>query len=258
MRFRLDLAYKGKDYRGFQSQPHGQTLQQAIEKSLKQVLGEVVKVESCGRTDAGVHALMHVLHIDVFAERALLRILKKDFILKINAVLPDSITVTSLKKVKDSFQARKQAHQKTYAYYLFASSKKNPFIEDYATRIPKTLNLAAMEKAAKHLTGKHDFSAFCASDSTANTKTRELLEIKILKKCPAPVFKLKGEVYYCLKFTGKGFLKQMVRNLTGILVAVGQGKLTPTEAKQVLKSKDRRKAPATAAAKGLFLEKVLY
>lgn len=257
-RYVLTVAYHGKDYAGFQSQPKLKTIQTEIEKSLKQLLGENIRVHPSGRTDSGVHALSQKIHIDVTTEKAIQRIQKKEFLLQINAVLPKDITIHETKSIHDQFHARINSKKKSYMYYLLISPIKNPFVNDFVWRLMRDPDEAAMKQAASYLVGKHDFSAFCASDSTVRDKVRTLHAIDFSHRCPAPPLKLKKEKYLCLEFTGNGFLKQMVRNLVGTLVAVGQGKLQPSDIPKILKSKDRRKAHKTAPAKGLFLKKVWY
>lgn len=257
-RFKLTIAYHGKFFQGMQAQPSGRTVQQTLEKTLTQILGEPIKITASGRTDSGVHALAQVCHFTVQNEKGLGRIRAKNFLIKLNQVLPLSLTATNLKKVSPEFHAQKQAKTKTYVYFLLCSRKKNPFVEDFVWRVKKPLSLKAMKKAKHSLIGKHDFKAFCASDHNAKTTERKLVRIKIEQKCPAVFFKLPGENYICLEFTGTGFLKQMVRIIVGTLVAVGEGKLAPEDLKTILAAKDRRLAPRTAPAQGLFLKKVYY
>lgn len=257
-RFVLTIAYNGENYAGLQTQPDQKTIQSEIEKTLHQVLGEKARISPSGRTDSGVHALSQTLHINLCTPKAIARIREKSFLFKMNAVLPPDIVIQDRKAVSVNFHARQSAIKKTYVYYLLISPHKNPFIEDKVWRITKPLDEQALKKAAHYLLGRHDFSAFCASDSTVKSKIREVQAIQITQRAPAAHFKLKGEKYLRMEFVGTGFLKQMVRNITGTLVRVGQGRLKPVDIKKILQSKDRKQASLTAPARGLYLKKVWY
>lgn len=255
--YKFTVAYDGRAYLGFQEQPGGATVQSALEAAFKRILGEDVRVVPSGRTDSGVNAIAQTCHAVFHTEKARQRLAKKDFLLRINSVLPDDIALTSVAQTKN-FHARKNAKGKTYDYLILQSRTKNPFLEDKAWRVALPLDLDAMRHAAKHLVGRHDFSAFCASDSSAKDKTREIFDIGIAKGSPAPFFKLPRESHLRLSFTGRGFLKQMVRNIVGTLVDVGLGKTPPDRIKEILKSGDRRQAGPNAPARGLYLRHVNY
>lgn len=255
--YKFTIAYDGHAYVGFQLQPGGVTVQSALEASFKRILGEDVRVVPSGRTDSGVNAIAQVCHAVFCTEKAQERLEKKDFLLRINSILPDDIAITAATKAP-GFHARKNARSKTYEYLILQSRVINPFLEDKVWRVALPLDITAMKRAANYLVGRHDFSAFCASDSTAKDKTREIFKILIDKRSPAPFFKLPRESYLRLSFTGGGFLKQMVRNIVGTLVDVGLGKTTPEQIKNILKSKDRRLAGPNAPARGLYLRRVIY
>lgn len=257
-RFALTIAYDGKNYAGLQTQPDQKTIQSEIETVLHKIFGEKVRISPSGRTDSGVHALNQTLHVDVLTPKAVARIREAGFLFKINALLPPDIVIQKRKGVSSHFHARKSAVKKTYVYYLLISPYKNPFIEDKVWRLHKPIDELACQKAIKYLLGRHDFSAFCASDSLVKSKIRDIHAIKITKTALSTFFKLKGEKYFCLEFVGSGFLKQMVRSITGTLVRVGQGKLKPVDIKKILQSKDRKQAGLTAPARGLYLKKVWY
>ena len=255
--YKFTIAYDGRAYLGFQEQPSGATVQSTLEAAFKKILGEDVRVVPSGRTDSGVNAVAQVCHAIFHTKKACERLAKKDFILRINSVLPDDIAVTAATK-SPGFHARKNAKGKTYEYLILQSRTKNPFLEDKVWRVALPLDTAAMKRAAHHLIGRHDFSAFCASDSTVKDKTREIFDILIDRRSPAPFFKLPRESYVRLTFMGGGFLKQMVRNIVGTLVDVGLGKTTPERVKEILKSRDRRRAGPNAPARGLYLRHVNY
>lgn len=257
MRYKMTLAYNGKAYSGFQVQDQKHTIQHVIESALHKILGESLRIIPGGRTDKGVHALKQTLHFDLKTEKSKSRIQHRDILYQLNSVLPEDLLVTELKKQSAKFHSR-TFKQKTYRYHILISRYSNPFLKDYTWMLPKPLNITAMKNAAKLLTGKHDFTSFCASDSSAKTKIRNLLDIKIHTKSPAAFFSFKHEHYITLDFTGTGFLKQMVRNLVGTLVAVGQDKIKAGDVKKILDAKDRKKAAQTAPAQGLFLVTTKY
>lgn len=257
-RFALTIAYNGEKYAGLQTQPGQKTIQDEIEAALHKILGEKLRIAPSGRTDSGVHALNQVLHINLLTPKAVTRIRENGFLFRINSVLPPDVVIQKRQAVPIYFHALKSATKKAYVYYLLISPYKNPFIEDKVWRLTKSLDEQAFKKAASFLIGQNDFSAFCASDSKVKSKIRNLHSIKITKTAPAAFFKLKGEKYLCVEFVGSGFLKQMVRNIMGTLVRVGQGRLKPVDIKKILQSKDRKQASLTAPAQGLYLKKVWY
>lgn len=257
-RYRLHIAYHGKNFSGFQVQNDRVTIQQALEAALHRLLGEHTRVVPSGRTDAGVHALCQVAHFDVKSEKAISRISASDMVYKLNQVLDDNIAITSFKKVSAHFHARKAALRKVYVYHILNSTHANPFLKDSIWHIPKHLDVKAMKLAATFLLGRHDFSAFCASDSNAIDHVRTLTKINFTHRNPAPFMTLKGDQFLNVEFVGEGFLKQMVRILVGTLVDVGLGKLEPQAVQKIRASCDRTKASRTAPAHGLFLKRVCY
>ncbi|MBU0504772.1 MAG: tRNA pseudouridine(38-40) synthase TruA [bacterium] len=257
-RFLLNFAYNGIAYKGLQVQPGQKTIQATLEKALKKVLCEDVKTTLSGRTDTGVHALDQLVQFNLKTDKAINRAKDNKIILQLNGVLPEDISVIYVKVAKKGFDVRKHAKKKTYVYHILVSKQKNPFLNDLIWRLPKPVDLNAMKKAAKHLVGKKDFTTFCAVDSYATNKVRELLRIQFKTTCPFPMFKLKNEKYISIEFTGNGFLKQMIRNIVGTLVEVGQDKRSPSDIKKLLKAKDRTQAGVCAPARGLYLKKVYY
>ncbi|MBF0106512.1 MAG: tRNA pseudouridine(38-40) synthase TruA [Deltaproteobacteria bacterium] len=257
-RYKITLAYHGREYFGFQVQPQKKTIQGALEDTFFKILGETLRVTPSGRTDTGVHAKKQTCHLDILSQKAIQRADAADMVYKLNAVLPNDCRVISFKKTKDTFHAQRQCRQKKYTYNILVSRFKNPFLNDFVWCLHTPLDQQAMKKAAVALTGTHDFSAFCASDSAAKNKTRKILKITFSNRKPSAFLAIKGETYISITFTGTGFLKQMVRNMVGTLVAVGQHKIKPLDIKKILHSKDRKKAFATAPAKGLFLTEVNY
>ena len=268
VRIKFIVQYKGTHYVGWQVQPSGITIQAVLQKKLYQLLQVPINVIGSGRTDSGVHALAQVCHFDLPC-KANPRFLKNLKFLNhsLNRILPPDIAVYEMKKVVSTFHSQNLAQKKWYDYFILNSSTPSPFLSDYTWQIPVALDILAMKKAAKILEGKHDFKAFAASDGDAKTSVRKIFQVKIsvIKKHPLlglDVFVQgilhPGSKLIKISFCGNGFLKHMVRNLTGTLVDVGKGKMKPLAVKQILKSRDRKKAGITAPARGLVLRKVLY
>lgn len=255
--YSLTLSYDGTAYQGFQVQKQKPTIQLHLENALKKILGESLRVVPSGRTDTGVHALDQRVHFCPQTTKALERLQNLDIAYKLNCLLPDDIKVLKCKKETSAFHAR-HSRSKIYRYHIHLGSSPNPFLKNYCWTIASHLNENKMKKAAEYLTGKHDFSSFCASDSHVSHKVRELTKIKFSHKSPSGFLSQNSDQFISIDFEGTGFLKQMVRNLVGTLVVVGQEKIPPAQVKSILKAKDRRKAHVTAPPQGLFLIQVKY
>ncbi|MBP9943259.1 MAG: tRNA pseudouridine(38-40) synthase TruA [Desulfomicrobium sp.] len=244
-RIRLTVAYVGTNYQGWQVQGRGATIQGAIEDRLGRICGEPIRVHGSGRTDSGVHALAQVAHFDVPESKRHI-----PWRQALNAMLPDDIAILDAREAQDDFHARFSVRSKRYAYTLwtepgFTLPQRAPFVWPV-----RGLDFKAMDEAAQVLAGTHDFAAF----QNAGT------EIKGTVRTLEPIVRAQGThpVEWVFRFQADGFLKQMVRNLMGLLVEAGRGGLTPDDARAILEGRDRRKAPATAPARGLTLEEVLY
>lgn len=244
-RIRMTVAYVGTRYHGWQIQANGTTIQGTLEDKLSRICAAPIRVHGSGRTDTGVHALGQVAHFD--APPAKIGI---PWQRALNAMLPEDISVRDVIEVPDSFHARFSACGKRYAYTLwtnpdFVLPQRAPFVWPV-----RNLDLAAMDEAAADLVGTHDFAAFQNAGTDVRGTIRTLEPItRRPGDCP-------GE--WILSFQADGFLKQMVRNLMGLLVEVGRGTHRPSHARCVLASLDRCQAPATAPARGLSLEEVFY
>ena len=244
-RIRLTVAYVGTRYQGWQIQGQGLTIQGMLEDKLTRICGELVRVHGSGRTDSGVHALAQVAHFDVPESKAHIPWQKA-----LNAMLPDDIAILDAREAEPGFHARFSVRSKRYAYTLWTEPgytlpERAPFVWSV-----RGLDFAAMDRAAAVLAGTHDFSAF----QNAGT------EIKGTVRTLEPILRAPGRhpVEWVFRFQADGFLKQMVRNLMGLLVEVGRGGLRVDEVRAILEGLDRRKAPATAPAQGLTLEEVFY
>ncbi len=242
-RIKLTLEYDGSNYVGWQLQPNGVSVQQQLESALLQLLGEPVRVHSSGRTDAGVHALGMVCHLD--SNRQLPLSAWRE---GLNRYLPDDIAVRAAEFVADQFHARFSARGKRYRYSILRSEVRSPLQRKTSWQIRQPLDLQAMRTAAELLQGKHDFATFRTSGCAAGTTCREIFKLELTE----------ADCLLYIDVSGSGFLKNMVRMMVGTLVEIGRGK-RPVEDISRLLAGDPQVAPAlTAPAQGLCLMEVWY
>ena len=240
---RLDICYDGTRYRGWQRLPgRDDTIQGKVEACLSRILGETIEISGSGRTDAGVHAKHQIANFHTESTMPAGDILKE-----LRRYLPEDIGIHSCREVSQRFHARLNAKEKTYEYRIWNSENPCVFERRWVAVMPEKLDFAAMESAAAHLLGEHDFSAFCGNAKIKKSTVRYIRSIEILP--------LGEEVR--LRFTGNGFLHNMVRILTGTLVEVGRGERSPDSIPELFGSK-RAEAGFLAPAKGLCLEEVIY
>jgi tRNA pseudouridine38-40 synthase len=243
-RYKCIISYDGSGFSGYQVQPKKRTVQSVIEAVLtKMHKGSSVKISASGRTDAGVHAKGQVIHFD-----SPLSLPVEKWELALNSMLPEDISVLSVKEADPAFHARFDANGKEYRYYLNQSPKRDPFQRNYAFHYPYPLNLEAMREASAYLLGTHDFSSFCSARTEVEDKVRTIKTIEILQ----------DEEKVSFHFIGNGFLYNMVRILVGTLIEVGSGKRKSEEIMEILEKRDRRYAGKTAPGQGLYLWQVLY
>lgn len=245
-RLKLLLAYVGTNYHGWQTQIRTDkivpTVQTEMEKAIAKIIGYHTHVHGAGRTDAGVHAAGQVAHVDVP------ELPKMNWQLAINTNLPPDIRVVEVEAVADTFHAQHMAKGKQYAYRLWLDkSYTPPWLYPFVWPVGP-LNLEAMLEAKQYLIGTHNFESF------KNAGTNLLSHVRTLDKIWVESEE-KEQIWY---FEADGFLKQMVRNLMGLLVAIGQKKLQPEQIPSILEAKNRRIAPRTARPYGLILKKVYY
>lgn len=243
MRFALSLEYDGSRFLGWQTQPGGGTVQDALQLALAGIAGEPVQVTCAGRTDRGVHARMQVVHFDSGTARPL-----SAWVRGTNALLPEAVAVQWAGEMPGDFHARYAAHARTYRYVLVNRAVRPALAARYAGWCHAPLDVAAMRAAARLLVGEHDFSAFRSSECQARSPVRTLHALDIVADGDRVEFVLRANA----------FLHHMVRNLVGLLVYVGRGKHPPAWAGEVLASRDRARAAPTFAAEGLYLERVHY
>lgn len=243
MRWGLLLQYNGKNYHGWQRQNNCVTIQGTLCNAFSDILKEEILVLGCGRTDTGVHAKNYVAYFD---SENLLEENISQLILKINSYLPYDIRINNIVKVNSNFNARFDAISRTYRYYI--ATTKQPFRNEFSWFVPQTLDIRQMNTAARILYQYDDFTSFSKLNTqTANNNCR-ILYAHWKREKDILVFTIKAN----------RFLHNMVRSIVGTLVLVGKGKLTIDEFAQIIEAKDRSKAGASAAAKGLFLEEIEY
>ncbi|HET7792764.1 MAG TPA: tRNA pseudouridine(38-40) synthase TruA [Rhizobacter sp.] len=237
MRLALGVSYRGQAYNGWQSQPNGRTVQDHLEQALSQFAAAPVRTMCAGRTDAGVHGLNQVVHVDPPVQRELM-----SWVRGTNRFLPADIAVQWCREVPDDFHARNSAHGRRYAYVLLESPVR-PALESGAVGwVFRPLSVAAMREAANALIGEHDFSAFRSSECQAASPVKQLRAIAIHRL----------GAYWRFDFDGSAFLHHMVRNIMGCLIAIGSGQRPPSWMQAVLASRSREAAAPTFSADGLY------
>jgi tRNA pseudouridine38-40 synthase len=242
---KLVLEYDGTNYHGWQTQAGTgrATIQETLEQAIKSLTSEDVKTVSSGRTDAGVHALGHVANFMTSS-----RIPSESWALALNRILSPDIRVLSSEEAPTDFHARYSATGKAYQYRILHRPSPSALYRNYAWHISRPLRLSVMRRAAKHLIGRHDFSAFRGSQCSAKTPVRTLRALTIRKQ----------DEFIKITLEADAFLMHMARNIAGTLVEVGLGRFTPEDVKQMLRSRDRTKAGRAAPPQGLYLVTVFY
>lgn len=243
-RVRLDLAYDGTDYHGWQLQPRERTVQGTVEAALaRMTAGRRAPVRGAGRTDAGVHARGQVADAWVpasLSEEAIRRGLTK--------ILPSDIVLHDVRAVDPAFHAWRDAVSKTYVYRLDRRPRGDPFLARFTLHRPGTLDFAAIDDALGRLPGRRDFGGFTDSRCDKDDRVRTLLEARYEERDGVGRF----------VFRADGFLTRMARNLVGTLLEIGGGRMPPERIDAILASGDRRLAGPTAPPRGLCLERVDY
>lgn len=243
MRIALGIEYDGASYCGWQSQSNGCGIQDALEKAIVSIAQHPTRVHAAGRTDTGVHALMQVVHFDTNANRPVTA-----WVRGVNAFLPDNIRVVWSRVVTDEFHARFSAFQRSYEYLLVNTPVAPAILASKAGWYHLPLDIAAMQQGAEYLIGKHDFSAFRASECQAKSPIRTMHEASISSYGNKLIF----------KFSANAFLQHQVRNMLGALIYVGNGKHQPDFIHDLLVQHDRTLSPPTFSANGLYLAGVEY
>ena len=243
MRIALRIEYDGSGFAGWQRQPRQRTVQQAVEQALSKVADHPIEVTCAGRTDAGVHATGQVVHFDTPVERA-----ERAWLLGGNSHLPEDVALRAACPVAEDFHARFSAIRRSYLYRIVNRRTRPAVQRGVAWWVHKPLDDACMAEAAAALLGEHDFSSFRAAECQAKHAVRTLYRFDVTR-CGNEVR---------LLVEANAFLHHMVRNLAGVLVAIGSGARAPEWASEVLAARDRRVAAVTAPPQGLCFRAVTY
>lgn len=243
MRIALGLEYCGTPFHGWQSQPQGGTVQDALESALATIAGERIGVICAGRTDAGVHATLQVVHFETTVDRPL-----SAWVRGVNSHLPDGVAVRWAVPVDAEFHARFSARGRRYRYLLLNRPQRPGLWQGRVGWFHLPLDVSAMQMAAKHLIGEHDFSSFRASNCQAKTPVKTLWRADVHQNGNMIVF----------DFEASAFLHHMVRNLVGSLVYIGKGLQGPDWMAELLQLCDRKVAAPTFSPDGLYFRGPLY
>lgn len=243
MNVRLTLEYDGTEYRGWQVQSGGMTVQGVLEEALAVLLKRKVRVRGSGRTDAGVHALGQVADFQCPDGRDLARLQRS-----LNALTPDDITVKSAEEAASSFDARRDATKRVYEYRLWNHPWRSVFNDRHSWHVARPLRVDAMREALAALEGEHDFSCFRAAGCAAATAVRRIYRNELYP----------WEDHWVYRIEATGYLRHMVRNIVGTLVQMGLGERDPSAFPALIRGRDRTLAGPTAPARGLFLVEVSY
>lgn len=249
-RWKLTVEYDGTDFCGWQRQDNVMSVQEAVEKAVHAFCGETVTVHVAGRTDSGVHATGQVAHIDI--EKPADEKTVRD---AINFHLrPHAATVVRAEPVPRDFHARFSATYRVYNYKILMNRSAPPMIGGrYAWHVWQDLDVEAMNAAAKHLIGTHDFTSFRAAECQAKSPLRSLDRLEWIETQSHQAGR-----HITLHAEARSFLHHQIRNITGTLKMVGEGKLAPGDVKKILEARNRAKAGAMAPASGLCLVRVDY
>jgi len=237
VRLALGISYQGGHYQGWQSQPSGQTVQDQLEKALGQFANHRISTLCAGRTDAGVHAMMQVVHFDTPLDRP-----ESSWVRGPNALLPRDIAVQWAKQMPLAFHCRASAVSRRYAYSLLASPVRPSVELGRVGWVHRPLNQERMQQAAALLIGEHDFTSFRASACQALSPIKQLMRIDISRR----------GAYWRFEFEANAFLHHMIRNLMGCLLMVGDGRKPPEWISEVLAARNRDAAAPTFSPDGLY------
>ena len=248
-RFRLDLAYDGTDFEGWQNQVRpgdrsdGRTVQAEVERALAVLLKAPVGVVGAGRTDAGVHARCQSAHFD-----AVTRMEGPHFVRGLNSLLPPDVRAVGCREVGPDFHARFSALARVYHYHIVVAASALPWEARYVHRTHELAPLSTLNAMAAVLYGELDFTSFSHAKDPNRSKNRFIYHCSFFPRGDRIVFQI----------VGNAFLWRMVRSLVGTILDLGHRGLGAPEFASILRSRDRKQAGPTAPGQGLYLEKVIY
>ena len=243
MRLALGISYNGQAYQGWQSQPSGRTVQDQLEGALTQFAAQPVSTVCAGRTDAGVHGLMQVVHFDTAVQRE-----EFSWVRGTNRFLPPDIAVQWARPVPDAFHSRASATSRRYTYVVLESAVRPSVEAGRVGWVFRPLDGNVMREAASLLIGSHDFSSFRAAGCQARSPVKTMARIAIGRR----------GAYWRFEFEADAFLHHMIRNIMGCLLAVGQGQQSPQWMGKVLAARDRDAGAPTFSPAGLYFLGPVY
>ncbi len=237
------LEYDGLNFAGWQQQAKGRTVEAELKRALRSITGKDHVVYGAGRTDAGAHAEGQVASFQTDGRLSPQRLLGA-----LNARLPDDVAVLSAEEVAEDFHARYSARWRRYRYRYLDRPSRAALERGRCWHVRGPLDVGAMAKAARALSGKHDWTSYCSASEPARDRVREMRSAKVTRR---------GD-FVELELVAEGFLRGLVRSIAGALAEVGRGERPPEWVGEVLHARDRRQAPRTAPAGGLTLMEVIY
>jgi len=244
MRIAMGIEYDGSDFHGWQVQESGlRTVQEVLEQAVSRVADHPLIVHCAGRTDAGVHALGQVIHFETGACRPM-----RAWVLGCNVSLPPDVSVGWARPVEDDFHARFSATGRHYRYDILNRPTRSALQRSRALWSHRPLDEGRMQEAALDLVGTHDFSSYRALGCQAHSPVRTLHYLEVRRQ---------GE-RIAIELGANAFLHHMVRNIVGVLMAIGRGERPPTWAREILELRDRTRGGVTAPPQGLYLSQVDY
>ncbi len=243
IRIAVGVEYDGTAYAGWQTQQHAPSVQRVAEAAFSSVAAEPVSLICAGRTDAGVHARWQVAHFDTNARRRL-----RAWLLGSNSKLPSDVSISWVRQVPMHFHARYSAEARTYRYLILNRTARSAFATNRAACVFRPLDHERMARAAVFLHGSHDFSAFRSAECQANSPVRRMERLVVTRQ----------NDWVLIEATANAYLHHMMRNIAGLLIAIGRGDSPVEWAKEVLQGRDRKRNAATAPAEGLYFWGVRY
>lgn len=239
----ITIKYDGSAYHGWQVQKNALTVQEVFQNAVEKVFLSRLDVKGCSRTDTGVHANMYCVSLKTDMD-----ITPYGVIMALNSNLPRDIAVVDCREVDDDFHPRYSCKSKEYIYKIYNGRIRNPFDADYALHYNRPIDAEYLNREAQAFVGKYDYSGFCSANSDVEDTVRDVKSFSVWREGDYVYFKVEAD----------GFLYNMVRIMVGTLLFVNEGKIKEGELKDVILSKDRKRAGRTASPNGLYLNKINY